>query len=390
MVGFIYFRSKPHSAIKPFRTTYLGLGSNMGDRFSQIQAAIDALFSRVGPISKISPVYSSPAMGFEGDEFLNCAVEIQTRMSPSRLIRELLQIEKGMGRHRSNTMEYASRPIDIDVLFYNDKVIERKYLSVPHPRLHQRSFVLQPLCDIAPDRIHPKLKKPLSELLEALDDATPLEKQSKWLRHPKSDLNLGRYSYLAIEGNIGAGKTSLATQLAQEFNARLILERFKDNPFLPRFYEDPQRYAFSLEMSFLADRYQQLAEDITQYDLFAESVVADYDAFKSIIFGRITLADEEFELFRKLFALMHRDLPRPELYVYLYQHTDRLLQNIEQRGREYEQTIEAEYLDKINAGYLEFIRQQHLPNVKVIDISDLDLVENRADYLSVVHQILDD
>ena len=138
----------------------------------------------------------------------------------------------------------------------------------------------------------------------------------------------------------------MSTQLAEDFNAKLILERFKDNPFLPKFYENQQRYAFPLEMSFLADRYQQLLEDITQFDLFKDFVIADYDVFKSLIFAKVTLQQEEFNLYKKLFHLMHKELPKPDVYVYLYQSTDRLLENIKKRGRKYEQSIEAEYLQK--------------------------------------------
>jgi len=203
-----------------------------------------------------------------------------------------------------------------------------------------------------------------------------------------SEFDISKYNYIAIEGNIGAGKTSLASKIADDFNAKLILERFKDNPFLPKFYEDANRYAFPLEMSFLADRYQQLVDDTTQLDLFKESVVADYDVNKSLIFAGITLPEEEYALYKKLFQLMHKELPKPDLYVYLYQNTERLLENIRNRGRDYEQSIQAEYLQKLNAGYLEFIKNQHSQNIKMIDISERDFVKSRGDYLSVLREIL--
>ena len=194
--------------------------------------------------------------------------------------------------------------------------------------------------------------------------------------------------HVAIAGNIGAGKTSMATKIAQDFNAKLILERFKDNPFLPKFYEDATRYAFPLEMSFLADRYQQLVDDITQLDLFKESVIADYDVNKSLIFASITLPEEEFALYKKLFQVMHKDVPKPDVYVYLYQNTERLLENIKKRGRKYEQSIQAEYLQKLNTGYLEFIKTQHSENIKIIDISEMDFLKKRSDYLNILKQII--
>ena len=165
------------------------------------------------------------------------------------------------------------------------------------------------------------------------------------------------------------------------------MERFKDNPFLPKFYDDAARYAFPLEMSFLADRYQQLVDDIAQFDLFKECVIADYDVNKSLIFAQITLTEVEFSLYKRLFGVMHKELPKPDLYVYLYQNTDRLLENIKKRGRKYEQSIEASYLQKLNAGYLEFIKNQHSGNIKIIDISEMDFLENRADYLKILKEL---
>jgi len=175
--------------------------------------------------------------------------------------------------------------------------------------------------------------------------------------------------------------------MAKDFNAKLILERFKENPFLPKFYKDPTRFAFPLEMSFLADRYQQLLDDLTQYDLFKENVIGDYDGYKSLIFAKITLQEEEYTLYKKLFYMMHKELPNPDLYIYLYQNTERLLENIKKRGRDFEQEIEASYLQKINEGYIEFIRSQASDKIKIIDISNLDFVNNREDYLSILKEI---
>ena len=199
---------------------------------------------------------------------------------------------------------------------------------------------------------------------------------------------MSKFRYVAIEGNIGAGKTSLAAQLASDFNTKLILERFKENPFLPKFYKDPDRFAFPLEMSFLADRYQQLLDDLTQCNLFKENVIGDYDANKSLIFAKITLQKEEFKLYKKLFQIMHKELPKPDTYVYLYQNTEILLENIKNRGRDFEQEIQASYLQKINKGYMEFIRNQHSYTIKIIDISEIDFVNNRLDYLQVLKEII--
>jgi deoxyguanosine kinase len=186
--------------------------------------------------------------------------------------------------------------------------------------------------------------------------------------------------YIAIEGNIGAGKTTLSTKISEDFNAKLVLERFADNPFLPKFYEDQNRYAFPLEMSFLADRYQQLTDDLAQFDLFKDFIVADYHIFKSLIFAKVTLHEDEYRLYKTMFDIIYKEMPKPDLYVYLYQNTTQLLENIKNRGRAYEQQIPAEYLEKINQGYLDYIKTQTHLNVLIIDVSDKDFVENQEDY----------
>ena len=226
--------------------------------------------------------------------------------------------------------------------------------------------------------------------MEECEDKSVLQPINIWLKNPSKKHNFSNYNYIAIEGNIGAGKTSLATKISHDFNAKLILERFADNPFLPKFYEEPQRYAFTLEMSFLADRYQQISDDLSQLDLFKDFIVSDYDVFKSLIFSKITLPEDEFKLYRKLFYLMYKDIAKPDLYVYLYQNTERLQENIKQRGRDYEKDIADDYLEKINAGYLEFLKNQKEFNVKIIDISDKDFVKKREDYLTVLDEICKD
>jgi 2-amino-4-hydroxy-6-hydroxymethyldihydropteridine diphosphokinase len=360
----------------------------MGNKFEQLQRAVNAIFEEIGTIQKISSVYQSPAMGFEGDDFLNCVIHLKTKLSSNKLLEAVLAIEKNLGRERSSGAQYVSRSIDIDILFIDDLQKKSKSLIIPHPEIENRRFVLQPMAEVQANFEHPVSGKNMIRLLADTKDKMALVKLSKWLRNPKKDYDLSQFNYIAIEGNIGAGKTSLASLLASDFNAKLILERFKDNPFLPKFYKDQTRYAFPLEMSFLADRYQQLLEDITQFDLFKDCVIADYDIFKSLIFAKVTLTEEEFNLYKKLFQLMHKELPKPDIYVYLYQHTDRLLDNIRQRGRTYEKSIEEAYLQKIHNGYFEFIKTQHETHIRVVDISDKDFVGSRKDYLAVLKEII--
>lgn len=190
-----------------------------------------------------------------------------------------------------------------------------------------------------------------------------------------------KYNYIAIEGNIGAGKTSLAKMIAADYNARLILERFADNSFLPKFYKDPDKYAFPLEMSFLADRYQQLKDELSRSDLFKSFIIADYFIDKSLIFARKTLQNDEYLLYSRLFGIINSALPKPDLIIYLYNNVKQLKQNILSRGRDYEKEIEYSYLEKIQTGYLEYFKTLKGFKIVVVETVNLDFVKNRSDYL---------
>ncbi len=196
-------------------------------------------------------------------------------------------------------------------------------------------------------------------------------------------------NYLVIEGNIGAGKTSLAKKIAKDYNANLILERFANNPFLPKFYKNPDRYSFPLELSFLADRYKQLKEDLGNFDLFRNCTVSDYYFMKSLIFSRATLPEDEFRLYRQLFYIIYNSLPKPDLFVYLHVSVDKLLTNINKRGRLYEKEITAGYLEKIQNGYFEFFKQHPNYRFLLIDVNRLDFVENKEDYKLIAGMIFD-
>ena len=369
------------------KSVYIALGSNKGNKLQYLQSAVDAIFERIGAVNRISKVYATPALGFEGDDFYNACIKVETELKPKKVLKELQAIESKLGRATKKLNGYESREIDLDILFYDDSIINEKTLVIPHPEMQKRKFVLQPLLDIAKDVEHPICKKSVEVLLEECKDESVIEALKISLKNPKKTYTFGEYNYIAIEGNIGAGKTSLANKIAHDFNAKLILERFADNPFLPKFYKEPERYAFTLEMSFLADRYQQISDDLSQLDLFKDFIVSDYDVNKSLIFSKVTLPEDEFRLYRKLFYQVYKDIAKPDLYVYLYQNTERLQANIKKRGRNYEKDIKDDYLEKINAGYLEFLKSQPEMNVKIIDISDKDFVRNRADYLWLLGQV---
>lgn len=191
------------------------------------------------------------------------------------------------------------------------------------------------------------------------------------------------YDYVVVEGSIGAGKTTLSTMLAEDFGAELVLERFADNPFLEKFYKDPEHYAFPVEMTFLMDRYQQLKSLLTARDLFTDFVIGDYFIDKCLLFSKNNLSKDEFALFKKVFDTIAGFLPRPNLILYLYTKPDRLLKQIAKRNRSFEKDITAEYLADIQEKYLTYFREN--PNIPIllVETEDMDFVEKKSDYQKI-------
>lgn len=199
-----------------------------------------------------------------------------------------------------------------------------------------------------------------------------------------------KYNYVVIEGNIGAGKTTLARRIAEQFNAQLILEHFADNPFLPKFYDDPEKYSFPLELSFLASRYKQLKEELVPQDLFKSFSVADYYFMKSLVFAASTLSGDEYNLYRQIFYIIYGSLPKPDIYVYLHLKPERLLENIERRARNYEKSITKEYLQKIQDSYFSFFKQNPENKYLILDVNQIDFVANNSHYSKVIDTIFFD
>ena len=367
---------------------HLSLGSNLGNRIGYLQQALDAIYERIGDTLLVAPLYETPAWGFSGEPFLNTCVKVATTLTPAQVLRQLLTIEQLFGRKRNQSAQgYQSRTIDIDILLYDDEIILDTDLTVPHPKMLHRKFVLVPLTAIAGEKVHPISHKTIRELAATTNDTSDIHELKEHLTNPMERSPFLHYKYIAIEGNIGSGKTTLSTMIAEDFNAKLILEQFSDNPFLPKFYEEPDRYGLQLEMSFLLERYQQMSGQLTQTDLFKEFVVSDYDIFKSLIFSQINLDEDDFMLYRKFFYTLYSQIIKPDVYVFLYQNTDRLLENIKKRGRDYEQNISPNYLKKIHSGYLDFIQKNVNINSLIIDVTELDFVKYPSDYNLIIDQI---
>ena len=195
-------------------------------------------------------------------------------------------------------------------------------------------------------------------------------------------------NYIVIEGNIGAGKTSLVNKISEKYNAKKILEGFADNPFLPKFYKNPERYSFPLELSFLAERYSQLKRELSSGDIFSSFIISDYYFMKSLIFAKSTLGEDEYSLYRQLFNIIYHQLPKPDLYVYLHSDVDILLSNIKKRGRSYESDITSEYLSSIQDGYFNFFKQHHDQTFLILDTKNIDFVNNENHFSKISELIL--
>jgi deoxyadenosine/deoxycytidine kinase len=192
------------------------------------------------------------------------------------------------------------------------------------------------------------------------------------------------YNFIAIEGTIGAGKTTFCEMLAKDYNCRLILEQFTDNPFLPLFYDQPERYAFPVELFFMTERHKQLQAAFSQGDIFTPLSISDYFFIKTSLFAKNNLNEEEFRLFYRLFEVLNTSFPKPELLVYLYRNVNQLLANIKKRGRTYETDISADYLTDIQNAYLDYFKTEIDLPIVVVDVGDIDFISNETHYSLLV------
>ena len=369
---------------------FLCLGSNQGDSLEILEKSRVLIEKRVGKMLDFSPIFRSEPWGFESpDWFYNQVIRCETSLSPSEILHIILNIETELGRvrdskhQRTSDVPYESRMIDIDILYFDNEIIHIEgtdhspALQIPHKHIQNRRFVLMPLCEIASDFVHPVLKKTSLELLYNCEDKSRVE--------ICNTAQKSKYPYIAIEGVIGVGKTTLATMLSETFGAKLVLEKFADNPFLPKFYENQDKYAFPLELSFMAERFQQLQNDLLSPDLFHEIVVSDYITEKSLIFAGKTLPEDVFSLYTKLFHIIFAQLPKPDLLVYLYASPEKLKQNIIKRGRDYEQNIKLDYLAELQDGYLEHFKAVQNQRILIIDVNNLDFVNHPEDFSKILN-----
>jgi len=347
------------------RKAYLSLGSNQGDRLEFLQSTLLGLEELPLTIIAQSHLYETPAWGFEGTTFYNACIAVETILTPSELLNGMLQLEQKLGRYRSAAVGYQSRTIDLDLLAYENRIIQQPALKIPHPLLHQREFVLRPLNEIASQWKHPTLNQTVEQLLAPFEEGTILQKPFKdW-----SPFIFSSFPFLVIEGNIGAGKTTLAQQITSHFDALIMLEKFADNPHLASFYKNPKAHAKALETHFLKERSNAIHRFWKKNQ--ATKVIADFSFFKSAIFAQNNLSSADFTLFCSDYDAALEKQPLPSLVLYLEAPISFHLQRIKQRARPFEQEITIDYLEKIEEGYATFFRNN--PDIPVLKIS----IENR-------------
>ena len=348
----------------------------MGDRQMFLQLAIGLITYRIGGVKQLSSVVETPAWGFEGDAFYNTCVRVETALNPQDVLNELLAIESLLGRERNKAEGYQARTIDLDILFYEDKVIDTEHLNIPHPRMEKRNFVLAPLAEIAPDFKHPVLKQSIRQLAAESQDKTSVTFLKDELILPK------RQEFIAIEGNIGVGKTSFTQRLQAVIGGTLLHENFFNNPYLADFYQDPETFALKVETAFLEERIQQLTTFFSQKN--TRPVIADFSLEKSLLFAQQNLSARDFDAYKKQYLKVSKGLPQPDLVLFLTQSVPQLQKNIEKRGRDFEQDISDDYLQKIEAGYLQWKENSTL-NIYELNTKGIDFIENPEDFFPLLH-----
>ncbi|MHC4914808.1 MAG: 2-amino-4-hydroxy-6-hydroxymethyldihydropteridine diphosphokinase [Planctomycetota bacterium] len=357
-------------------TVYLGLGANLGEREASIRRALEMLAERGVGVRVVSALIETEAVGGPPGQprFLNGAALVETDLSPRELLEVCSEVEAALGRDRS-AGRWAARTIDIDILVYGQRVIDAPDLTVPHPRIARRGFVLEPLAEIAPGLAVPGTGRTVAELWAAFN--------AEGFR-PTWRPRTVPWRHIAVEGPMGVGKTTLAARLAHELGYRLVLEAPESNPFLPMMYRDRRRWAFHAQVAFLLDRWRQLSR-LAQGDLFAPGAVSDYFFEKDRIFAGINLSVEELVLYMRLEEGMGERLPRPDAIIYLRAGLPALLERVRRRGIAYEmgEGLPA-YLERISGAYNEHFRSAANVPVLVVDTDDMDLVRGQGELAAII------
>jgi len=337
-------------------TAYIGLGSNLGDRDNNIKRALKMLAeTKQLELTRASDIIETAALAQSNQpKYLNAVAEIKTTLSAEDLHRKLFDIETALGRVREK--KWSSRTIDLDLLLFNQKPVNLPHLTVPHPQMHLRSFVLKGLCQLNPDLLHPVIKEPVSELAARL-------------RGFDFALNPDVPQLVSIAGIIGVGKTTLAKSLANQLGCKLLLEPYDTNPFLPAVYAGKKELALDSQLYFLTSRIEQLNRDVLAP---GQIVITDYVFNKERIYARRLLDAQQLDLYDKIYQPTSAEVTQPTLVIYLRDSLQRCLERIRQRGRPYEQKIEPRFLESLISDYEQLFTGWRTCPVIHISMSEFD------------------
>ena len=343
-------------------TAYIGLGGNLGDRRENIETAIKMLAENehIEAVSVSELIETAPLGGADQPDYLNAVAELQTTLSPEELHRIMIEIENRLGRVRQE--KWAPRTIDLDLLLFDDKIIDTAELIVPHPQMHLRSFVLRGLCRLNPDLIHPLMNVPVKELAARLNGCDFV---------PETD----KPQLISIAGNIGVGKTTLTKKLADFFNCSAFYEPYDTNPFMPDVYAGKKELALDSQLFFLTSRVEQLnREKLSPGTIY----ISDYIFDKELIYAEALLYPQQLVLYKEIYEIFAKKVSPPVLVIYMQDSPQNCLERIHSRNRPYEQQIQLSFLQKLDYDYDHLFADWKLSPVIKIKTSQLDYSNNKS------------
>lgn len=341
-------------------TAYVGLGSNLGNRNDFINKALKMLAeNEETKVACVSNLIETAPLGDSGQpDYLNAVAGIKTTLSPENLHKKMTDIETALGRTRKG--KWSPRTIDLDILLFGDKIINNSDLTVPHPQMHLRSFVLSALCQLNADLVHPVIKESVNELANRLNGSDFA---------PNPDLP----QLVSITGVIGVGKTTLTKRLSNSLHCKLLLEAYDSNPFMPNVYAGKKELALDSQLYFLASRAKQLNPDTLEH---GQLVISDYIFYKELIYAKLLLNARQLTLYEDIYPSFSAKNAAPVLVIYLTDFAQKCLQRIHKRNRPYEQKIELQFLENLDSDYQQFFANWKASPVIRISISDFDCTKD--------------
>ncbi len=360
-------------------TAYIGLGSNLGNRQDHINNALKMLAeaSDIEVVRASELIETAPLAQAEQPNYLNAVAELRTTLSPDDLLKTLVNIETALGRNRQE--KWSSRIIDLDILLYGTGVIDSPHLTIPHPQIHLRSFVLEGLCELNAGLLHPVMNESVCELANRLNGCD-------FVHNPHLP------QLVSIAGIIGVGKTTLAKKLSNRLGCQMLPEPYDTNPFMPDVYAGKKELALDSQLYFLTSRVEQLNHNALKN---GQIYITDYIFDKELIYSSQTLTPEQLTLYEKIYQPLKHKVTLPVLVIYLVDSTQNCLERIHKRNRPYEQKIEQQFLENLDAGYEQLLKhwktcpviRRQASELDYTDDANIDHLTNQIKCYTVGHSV---